>query len=103
MRVVGVDGGDEKKDLCIKLGCEAFVDFTEAKDVAEEVVKICDGKGAHGIFVTATSGAAYASAPMMARIGGRIMCVGLRKYKPEDRVCSSTNMNSTYQHGHCWR
>ncbi|OAL06037.1 GroES-like protein [Phaeosphaeriaceae sp. SRC1lsM3a] len=77
MRVVGVDGGDDKKDLCMKLGCEAFVDFTKVKDVAEEVVKICDGKGAHGIFVTATSGAAYASAPMMARIGGKIMCVGL--------------------------
>ncbi|KAH8696909.1 chaperonin 10-like protein [Phaeosphaeriaceae sp. PMI808] len=77
MRVVGVDGGDEKKDLCMKLGCEAFVDFTKVKDVAEEVVKICDGKGAHGIFVTATSGAAYASASMMARVGGKIMCIGL--------------------------
>jgi propanol-preferring alcohol dehydrogenase len=81
MRVVGVDGGDEKKELCMKLGCEAFVDFTKVKDVAEEVVRICDGKGAHGIFVTATSGAAYASAPMMARIGGKIMCIGLRKYQ----------------------
>jgi propanol-preferring alcohol dehydrogenase len=79
MRVVGVDGGDDKKALCMKLGCEAFVDFTQVKDVAEEVVKICDGKGAHGIFVTATSGSAYASAPMMARIGGKIMCIGLRK------------------------
>ena len=79
MRVVGVDGGDDKKDLCMKLGCEAFVDFTKVKDVAEEVVKICDGKGAHGIFVTATSGSAYASAPMMARIGGKIMCIGLRE------------------------
>ena len=57
----------------MKLGCEAFVDFTQVKDVAEEVVKICDGKGAHGIFVTATSGAAYASAPLMARIGGKIV------------------------------
>jgi propanol-preferring alcohol dehydrogenase len=78
MRVVGVDGGDEKRELCMKLGCEAFVDFTKVNDVAEEVVKICDNKGAHGIFVTATSGSAYASAPMMARIGGKIMCIGLR-------------------------
>jgi propanol-preferring alcohol dehydrogenase len=77
MRVVGVDGGDEKRDLCMKLGCEAFVDFTKVADVAEEVVKICDGKGAHGIFITATSGAAYASAPQMARISGKIMCIGL--------------------------
>jgi propanol-preferring alcohol dehydrogenase len=79
MRVVGVDGGDEKRDLCMKLGCEAFVDFTKVDNVAEEVVKICDGKGAHGVFVTATSAAAYASAPMMTRISGKVMCVGLRK------------------------
>jgi len=63
----------------MKLGCEAFVDFTKVKDVAQEVVKICDNKGAHGIFVTATSGSAYASAPIMARIGGKIMCIGLRR------------------------
>ena len=79
MRVVGVDGGEEKKALCMKLGCEAFVDFTKVDNVAEEVVKICDGRGAHGIFVTATSASAYSSAPMMARIGGKIMCIGLRK------------------------
>lgn len=81
MRVVGVDGGDDKRELCMKLGCEAFVDFTKVKDVAEEVVKICDGKGAHGVFVTATSASAYASAPLMTRISGRVMCVGLRKWE----------------------
>jgi propanol-preferring alcohol dehydrogenase len=79
MRVVGVDGGDDKRDLCLKLGCEAFVDFTKVEDVAKEVVKICDGKGAHGVFVTATSASAYASAPLMTRISGRVRCVGLRK------------------------
>ena len=80
MRVVGVDGGDAKRELCMKLGCEAFVDFTKVEDVATEVVKICDGKGAHGVFVTATSAGAYASAPMMTRISGKVMCVGLRKF-----------------------
>jgi propanol-preferring alcohol dehydrogenase len=79
MRVVGVDGGDDKRDLCLKLGCEAFVDFTKVSDVAKEVVKICDGKGAHGVFVTATSASAYASAPFMTRVSGKVMCVGLRK------------------------
>ncbi|KAF2192520.1 GroES-like protein [Zopfia rhizophila CBS 207.26] len=77
MRVVGVDGGDDKRELCMKLGCEMFVDFTEVQDIAAEVVKTCDGKGAHGVFVTATSGSAYAAAPMMARISGKAMCIGL--------------------------
>ena len=47
--------------------------FTGTREniTAEEVVKICDGKGAHGVFVTATSGQAYASAPLMCRISVR--------------------------------
>ncbi|KAF2692043.1 GroES-like protein [Lentithecium fluviatile CBS 122367] len=77
MRVVGVDGGEEKRELCMRLGCEAFVDFTEVEDVAGEVVGICDGKGAHGVFVTAMSKEAYASAPLMCRVGGKVMCIGL--------------------------
>lgn len=79
LRVVGVDGGDDKRDLCMRLGCEAFVDFTKVEDVVAEVTKICDGKGAHGVFVTATSAAAYQGAPMMCRIGGIVMCIGIRK------------------------
>jgi propanol-preferring alcohol dehydrogenase len=82
MRVVGVDGGDDKRELCMTLGCEAFVDFTQTKDVAAEVVKICDGKGAHGVFVTATSAQAYQSAPFMCRVSGKVMCIGLRECFP---------------------
>lgn len=82
LRVVGIDGGNEKRALCMDLGCEAFVDFTEAKDVVGEVVTITDGKGAHGVIVTASSGSAYNMAPKMVRIGGLVMCVGLRKSTP---------------------
>jgi alcohol dehydrogenase, propanol-preferring len=63
----------------MKLGCEAFVDFTKVKDVAEEVMRITDEKGAHGVFVTATSNAAYEAVPKMVRVAGRVMCVSLRK------------------------
>jgi alcohol dehydrogenase, propanol-preferring len=77
LRVIGIDGGDAKRDLCKKLGCEEFIDFTQVKIVEEEVVKITEGKGAHGVFVTASSAAAYKSAPNMVRVGGRVMCVGL--------------------------
>lgn len=78
-RVIGIDTGDEKHDLCVKLGCEAFIDFTKVNDVTAEVLRITT-HGAHGVFVTAGSPAAYKSAPGMVRIGGKIMCIGLRKY-----------------------
>lgn len=80
LRVVGIDGGKEKRALCMQLGCEAFVDFTEAKDVVADVVSVTDGKGAHGVIVTASSGSAYDMAPKMLRVGGLVMCVGLREY-----------------------
>lgn len=28
MRVIAIDGGDAKRELCMKLGAEAFIDFT---------------------------------------------------------------------------
>lgn len=80
MRVIGIDGGMSKRALCYKLGCEAFVDFTEVKSVEEEVMKITGGKGAHGVFVTAGNANAYKSAPNMVRVGGRVMCIGLREF-----------------------
>lgn len=76
-RVIGIDGGDEKRKLCLELGCEEFVDFTKV-DVAQEVMRITE-HGAHGVFVTAGSPTAYKSAPAMLRIGGRLMCIGLRE------------------------
>lgn len=82
LRVVGIDGGDAKRSLCIELGCEAFIDFTKSADVAEEVVKVTDGKGAHGVIVTASNSPAYNMAIKMLRTGGILMCVGLRKSLP---------------------
>lgn len=78
MRVIAVDGGDEKRDLCKKLGAEAFIDFTTTKDIAAEVMKLTE-YGAHGVVVTAASKEGYASAPMFLRPGGTMVAVGLPK------------------------
>lgn len=76
-RVIGIDSGQEKKELCLELGCEAFIDFTASKDIAGDAVQISDGEGAHAVFVTASSPAAYTLATKIARVGGKIMCVGM--------------------------
>ncbi|ORX97505.1 alcohol dehydrogenase [Clohesyomyces aquaticus] len=78
MRVIAIDGGDAKRDLCIKLGAEKFIDFTSTKDVAAEVMKITT-YGAHGVVVTAATRAGYESAPGFLRPGGTMVCVGLPK------------------------
>lgn len=53
MRAIAIDGGDTKRDLCIKMGAEEFVDFTKEKDVPAKIKEIADGIGAHGVLVTA--------------------------------------------------
>jgi alcohol dehydrogenase, propanol-preferring len=51
LRVVVVDTGSERQELCKKYGAEHFIDFKETEDTAAEVVKVTNG-GAHAVFVT---------------------------------------------------
>ncbi|RTE72898.1 hypothetical protein BHE90_012677 [Fusarium euwallaceae] len=77
LRVIGVDAGENKRRLCMELGCEAFIDFANTQDVPEEIKRITSGKGVDGVFVTASSPASYAMATKMVCISGKIMCVGM--------------------------
>ncbi|KAK7418293.1 hypothetical protein QQX98_004078 [Neonectria punicea] len=78
MRVIAVDLGQDKRDLCEKLGAEIFIDFRFTKDMAAEVVKATK-HGAHGIVVTTGSEEAYKAAPMLLRPHGTIVAMGLPK------------------------
>lgn len=76
MRVIAIDGGNEKRDLCKKLGAEEFIDFQTTKDIAAEVMRITT-YGAHAVLVTAASKEAYEGAPGLLRPGGTVVAVGL--------------------------
>ncbi len=76
MRVIAIDGGDEKRDLCKRLGAEEFIDYTKTKDIPAEVLRITT-HGAHGVLVTAATKEAYAQAPMLLRPQGTMVVVGL--------------------------
>jgi propanol-preferring alcohol dehydrogenase len=77
IRSIVIDTGDAKRKLATESGAEAFIDFKQVEDTAEEVKKLTDGIGAHGVFVTAP--AAYKGAIDLVgdRIGGVVMCIGL--------------------------
>lgn len=77
LRVIGVDAGEDKKELCLQLGCEAFVDFSKTPNPAEQVREIAEGKGVHGVIVTASAAGAYSMSPRMVRVGGCVVCVGM--------------------------
>ncbi|EKV06736.1 hypothetical protein PDIG_76450 [Penicillium digitatum PHI26] len=76
MRVIAIDSGDEKRDLCLKLGAEEFIDFKATKDVSAEIKRIT-AHGAHGVIVTAATKEAYALAPSFLRPNGTMVVVGM--------------------------
>lgn len=88
MRPIVVDTGASKKDLSTKMGAEHFIDFKEVGSVAEEIKKVCDGLGAHGVIVTAPQAYKDAVSYIGDRISGKIVCVGLREWPPSPFVCS---------------
>ncbi|KAJ4482227.1 chaperonin 10-like protein [Lentinula aciculospora] len=76
LRVIAVDTGEAKKELCLKLGAEKWIDFMECKDIVSEIVATTSG-GAHSAVVTSASGAGYKQAVDYLRPGGTLMAVGL--------------------------
>ncbi len=92
MRPIVVDSGEEKEKLAKRCGAEAFIDFKKESNVAQKVIEVADGIGAHGVFVTAwqtykgnthlphrlpSLTFADAVSYIGGRIGATIMCIGL--------------------------
>jgi propanol-preferring alcohol dehydrogenase len=76
MRVIAIDGGEEKAKLCKDLGAEEYLDYTSVKDMAVEITRITK-YGAHAVIVFAASKESYAAAPGFVRPGGTVVAVGL--------------------------
>ena len=100
LRVVALDAN--KKDLCLRLGAEAYVDVLEAKDnCVAEVLKATDGAGAHGALICSSSGQAYAEAVKYLRKAGVLVCIGLPlrptpiPLLPEDFVARGLRVEGT--------
>lgn len=64
MRVISVDGGDDKKKLCKDLGSEEYIDFTQEKDITKRVTEITT-YGAHGVIVFSASKEGYQVGPSL--------------------------------------
>ncbi|TEB36804.1 mannitol-1-phosphate dehydrogenase [Coprinellus micaceus] len=78
LRVIAIDGGEEKRRLCMDmLGADAWIDFTETKDIVSEVKRITGGRGANAAVITAASSGGYTQAVDYLREGGTLMAVGL--------------------------
>ncbi|KAL8292551.1 hypothetical protein RQP46_001163 [Phenoliferia psychrophenolica] len=76
LRVLAVDTGKEKEELCAKLGAAAFVDFKDPKAL-ELIKQYTDGEGPHAAIVASGSAAAYDEALDYLRPRGTLVAVGM--------------------------
>ncbi|EIW85861.1 mannitol-1-phosphate dehydrogenase MPDH1 [Coniophora puteana RWD-64-598 SS2] len=76
LRVVAIDTGDSKRDLCLSLGAEKWIDFRESIDLVQDVIEATDG-GAHAALVAAGGAAPYEQALYYLRPAGTLVAVGL--------------------------
>ncbi|SGZ49132.1 CIC11C00000000284 [Sungouiella intermedia] len=75
-RVVGIDGGADKGEFAKSLGAEAFVDFTQTKDIVKDIQDITGG-GPHGVINVSVSEAAISKSVEYVRSTGTVVLVGL--------------------------
>ena len=48
----GLDSEKEKKELCLKIGAEKWLDFMESTDIIKDVKTATDGMGPHSAIIT---------------------------------------------------
>ncbi|RAK95847.1 zinc-dependent alcohol dehydrogenase [Aspergillus ibericus CBS 121593] len=80
LRVLGIDTGSSKRELCGRLGATAYVDFMESQDLASDIIQLTDG-GPHGVIVVSSSTKAYEQALTYVRKTGIIVCIGITPNK----------------------
>ncbi|TID28622.1 hypothetical protein CANINC_002378 [Pichia inconspicua] len=85
LRVLGIDGGDAKKDLFHELGGDVFVDFTKSKDLVADIKAATNGLGPHGVINVSVSEKAISQSCDYVRSTGKVVLVGL----PSGAVCKS--------------
>ena len=81
-RVIAIDTGSEKRELCTSLGAENWIDFKESGNVITDVLAVTGGAGAHAAIVTAGGNEAYSAAAMFLRPSGYLMAVGIPPNAP---------------------
>ncbi|EFX04980.1 alcohol dehydrogenase [Grosmannia clavigera kw1407] len=77
MRIIAVDGGAAKREICLRMGAEIFLDFADTPDMPAAVLALTDGIGAHGVINFAAAPSGYATAPYLLRSNGTLVAVGM--------------------------
>ncbi|OJJ96770.1 zinc-dependent alcohol dehydrogenase [Aspergillus brunneoviolaceus CBS 621.78] len=78
LRTIAIDGGEEKKEMCQKLGSEAYIDFTTSSDIVADVKAATpEGLGAHAVILLAVAEKPFQQATEYVRSRGSVVAIGL--------------------------
>ncbi|KAJ8094041.1 hypothetical protein AAF712_007074 [Marasmius tenuissimus] len=77
LRVIAIDTGAEKKELCTKLGAERWVDFKETDNIVQDVMQAADGLGPHAAVIAAAHPQPFNDAVGYLRVTGTLVAVGM--------------------------
>ncbi|KAH7155965.1 chaperonin 10-like protein [Dactylonectria macrodidyma] len=77
LHVTALDGGDAKRDVCLELGADAFVDFKTSKDTVADIRNASGGAGPDAVLLLAASEKPFQEASQYVKSKGTIVCVGL--------------------------
>lgn len=78
LQVIGIDTGDEKAQMCKKLGAYTFVDFATSSNVVKDVQSATeDGLGPHAVILVAVNEKPFQQAAEYVRPRGTVIAIGL--------------------------
>jgi len=78
LRIIAIDGGEEKGDACKQLGADTYIDFLKSDDIVRDVKNsTVDGLGPHAVLILAASEGPFQQATSYVRSRGSIVAIGL--------------------------
>lgn len=78
LHTIAIDSGDDKRDLCKKMGSEHFIDFATSSDIIKDVKAATkDGLGPHAVILVAVSEKPFQQAAEYVRPRGTVIVIGL--------------------------
>ncbi|KAF2845419.1 alcohol dehydrogenase [Plenodomus tracheiphilus IPT5] len=83
-RIIAIDAGEPKRQSCLDLGAEVYLDVLAVDDLAREVNALTKTQGVSAALAIAGSGKAYQAAFELLGPYGTLVCVGIPP--PHERV-----------------
>lgn len=78
LNIIAIDGGDDKREHCKKLGAPNFIDFMSSKDIIADIKAATDGGfGPHAAILVAVSDKPFEQAAAYVRPRGVVVAVGM--------------------------